>query len=156
MAEVQKSREAKAILKELHRWHAAARAVLVVAGASIALLLLLATSCLTLAYSGRLYEGEIHAIPPARQALKWLLQHYLPVLVWAPVFCTTDASTRVLARWVYRLVWVGAAVDVGIVYAIVLAALGSEAPAMAYVDAAPFATAVVGVALLPWGLCGRV
>jgi len=138
------------------RWHAAARAVLVVAGASIALLLLLATSCLTLAYSGRLYEGEIHAIPPARQALKWLLQHYLPVLVWAPVFCTTDASTRVLARWVYRLVWVGAAVDVGIVYAIVLAALEAEAPAMAYVDAAPFATAVVGVALLPWGLCGRV
>ena len=36
---------------------------------------------------------------------------------------------------------------------LVASAASSPAP---YVDAAPFATAVVGVALLPWGLCGRV
>ena len=137
-------------------WYPTARAVLAVAGTSIALLLLLASSCLTLAYSGQLFAENATGLPPARQALKWLLQHQLPLLAWAPVFATAEVGLRVLSPRVYRLVWIGAAVDVAIVYAIVLAALGVEAPALAYVDAAPFAVAAGGVAVVPWLLCGRL
>ena len=138
------------------RWLPRARAVLAVAGVSIALLLLLASSCLTLSYSGRLYDAEDAGLPAARQALKWLLQHHLPLLLWAPVFATADVSARAVSPRLYRIVWIGAAVDVAVVYAIVLAALGVEAPALAYVDAAPLGVAAAGVAIVPWLLCGRL
>ena len=140
------------------RWYHSARAVLAVAGTSLALLLLLASSCLTLGYSGRLYADETTDVPPERRALKWLLQHHLPLLVWAPVFVDTlvCVPARALSQRVYQLVWLGAAVDVAIVYAIVLAAVGIEAPALVYVDTAPFGVAAATVAILPWALCARL
>ena len=61
-----------------------------------------------------------------------------------------------LSQRMYQLVWLGAAVDVAIVYAIVLAAIGVEAPALAYVDAAPFGIAAATVAALPWALSARL
>ena len=140
------------------RWYQRARAVLAIAGTSLALLLLLASSCLTLGYSGRLYADETTDVPPARRALKWLLQHHLPLLVWAPVFVDTVVCNpaHALSQRMYQLVWLGAAVDVAIVYAIVLAAIGVEAPALAYVDAAPFGIAAATVAALPWALSARL
>ena len=140
------------------RWYQRARAVLAIAGTSLALLLLLASSCLTLGYSGRLYADETTDVPPARRALKWLLQHHLPLLVWAPIFVDTVVCNpaHALSQRMYQLVWLGAAVDVAIVYAIVLAAIGVEAPALAYVDAAPFGIAAATVAALPWALSARL
>ena len=139
----------------------AARATFAVAGLSISLLLLLGSLCLAIAYSGKLYDWEGDGAPPPveRRAVKWLFQHFLPLLVWLPVYASTETGKRVLPGRSYWFIWAFAVIVVVPVYAGVLGVLGvlsTGPPAFAYVHTVPFGVAFGGIAFVPWVACSFV
>ena len=119
-----------------------------VAGTSIATALFLASACVVAGYGGRIDTMD-GLIDGPRDAAGFAFQHFIPLVVWAPIF-TCRCEVNILSRTARALIWISSVLIVGIVYGVILAVIRSEMPAAAFFDEWAVAGALFGAGLLPW------
>lgn len=118
------------------------------AGTSASLGLYCASACLLMANNGSL--GDLQDTNDGtRFAISFILQHFVPVLIWAPLF-TCRCEIQLLNRAQRLVVWIATVPLVLLVYAGCLAALGVSPPTAALMDATALAGCVVGAGVAPW------
>jgi hypothetical protein len=119
-----------------------------VAGSSLAVALYCASTCLVMASNGAIADLE-DLEDGSRTAISFILQHFLPVFIWAPLY-TCRCEVQLLNRLQRLLTWfVVVPVDV-LIYVIVLAALNKTPPTAALIDSWSLLGCALGAGILPW------
>ena len=118
------------------------------AGSSLSLALYCASACLLMINNGSL--GNLQDTDDgARFSISFILQHFVPVLVWAPLY-TCRCEIQLLSRVQRLSVWLLVLpVDLAI-YAACLSVLGVAAPTAAIMDMGALWGCLLGAGVLPW------
>ena len=127
--------------------------VLVVAGTSAATVLYLVAAATAASYDGQLFDDKLLRGPDnrfARTSAATVMQHWLPLLVWLPLYGCRSEVAQLGARvraWVW---YVSATVPVA-TWLGSLGALGqTPTAAVGWLGSAPFLVSLVTVAVAPW------
>ena len=115
---------------------------------AIALAYFLGSCGLVSSYVGGAMLFDEPALPPVREALVFVIKHYVP-LIFTTALYDQAASLGTRAHWAAYLV----PIALPVVYGIVMAVDGRVTPALSPVDLAQFAL-FVGAALPAWVLAG--
>lgn len=130
--------------------------LITIAGTSITTALFLGTTALLIGYGGNWLEPDNFAEPDERYARTWavaILEHWLPALLWFPLYFRKSEVANVAAF--YRiLTWLLAPVVPLIVWGVALAST-SKPIDHAYAAFEPaFLLAIITIGVLPWSaLC---
>lgn len=126
------------------RWLQVGLGMVTAAGMSLSVALYCVSCCLLMATNGA--AGlPAHLDDGSHFAVSFTLQHFVPVLAWAPLYACR-CEMQLLSRCQRLAVWLAVVPLVAAIYALGLAA----PPTAAIVDPAAAASCVVGVAVLPW------
>ncbi len=130
------------------RWLQLVLGMLTAAGMSLAVGLYCASCCLLMANNGAsglpdTLDGGSHF------AVSFTLQHFVPVLAWAPLF-TCRCEIQLLSRCQRLVVWILVVPLIAAVYGLTLAALDIAPPTATIMEPYAFWVCFVGVGLLPW------
>ena len=127
--------------------------VLAIAGTSASTALYLAAAATAASYDGQLLDDALLRGPDnrfARTAAAGVVEHWLPLLVWLPLYgCRCEAE--VLGWRVRALTWYSSAALPALVWLLSLAAL-EETPtsSVAWMDTSAFLLSLGTVAVAPW------
>ena len=126
--------------------------ILTIAGTSITVFLYLATSILLVSYPGNWLGEDSYEQPDNKYARTWvagILEHWLPVLIWLPLY--TRKSETVNVAWRYRLItWILAILVVSALWIAFLATAQKGADHAMWTYQPGFIFGMVAGALIPW------
>jgi hypothetical protein len=130
------------------RWLQVGLGMLTVAGMSTAVSLYCASCCMLMSTNGATglladVDGGSHF------AISFTLQHFVPVLVWAPLYACR-CEVQLLSRCQRLAAWLGVVPLVGAIYALALTAMNISPPDTAILEPIAVASCIVGVGVLPW------
>jgi len=130
------------------RWLQVFLGMVTSAGSSLAIGLYCASACLLMINNGSL--GNLQDTDDGtRFAISFILQHFVPALVWAPLY-TCRCEIQLLSRLQRLVVWLGILPLVLIAYAICLVVLAVPPPTASLIDTNALWGSVLGAGLLPW------
>lgn len=121
-------------------------------GASLTFGLYIASALLIASSSGNIPQEDdtFRGGSPKRSLLAFFLDHFVPFLVWAPLYvCRCEID--LISKWSRAVSWLTAVPVDCAIYVAVLAALGEQAPSAALMQVSPMA-AVGCAGLLAWSL----
>lgn len=130
------------------RWLQVALGMLTAAGMSLSVGLYCASCCLLMSANGAI-GMPVDADGSSHFAVGFTLQHFAPVLVWAPLYACR-CEVQLLSRCQRLAAWLGVVPLVGIIYALALTATNISPPDMAALEPIAVASCIVGVGVLPW------
>lgn len=119
-----------------------------IAGTSVATALFTASACLVAGYGGQI-DAVYNAVDGPPQAARFCVQHFIPVIVWAPLF-SCRCEINLLSRTTRALVWVLSVPVAVAAYAIVLLILGTAPPIVNFFDTWALTGSIFGAGVLPW------
>ena len=122
--------------------------IVTVAGSSLAVALYCSSACLVMASTGAIVELE-NIRDGSRAAISFILQHFLPVFIWAPLY-TCRCEVQLLSSLQRLLTWFVVVPLNLLVYVIVLLVLQKPAPTTALVDMWSLLGCALGAGILPW------
>ena len=88
-------------------------------------------------------------ISPAKFAVSFTLQHFVPVLAWAPLYACR-CEIQLLSRCQRLTVWLSVVPLVATIYAVSITAMSISPSTMAMVDPVATASCIIGVGVMPW------
>jgi hypothetical protein len=130
------------------RWLQIVIGMVTTAGVSVSIGLFLASCCLLLATNGAagLSAGTDNG---AHFAIAFTLQHFVPVLCWAPLFACR-CEMQLLSRTQRLTIWLLVVPVVGVVWMLSLLATNKALPTAPLLEPMAMAGCVVGIGAVPW------
>ena len=129
--------------------------LLVVAGTSAATALYLTAAATAASYDGQLLDDALLRGPDnrfARTAAAGIVEHWLPLLVWLPLYACRCEAERIDWR-VRAAAWYGSAALPAFVWLLSLAAFErATTHAVGWMDSSSFLVGLVLVAVVPWSV----
>lgn len=123
-----------------------------VAGTSITTALYLGSSVLIVSYPGNWLPPSYYESPDNRYARTWLasiLEHFLPVLIWLPMYFRKQEVGNI-ASFYRRLTWLLAPLVPLLTWGVALAVAGQPADHAMWAFTPSFLFGAVSVLLVPW------
>ena len=130
------------------KWLEIVIGMVTVAGSSLAVALYCAAACLVMASNGGI-AGLEDIGNGSRTAISFILQHFLPVFIWAPLY-TCRCEVQLLSSLQRLLTWFVVVPLNVIAYVAVLAVLNKTPPTAVLIDSWGLLGCALGAGILPW------